>query len=180
MLNALSRLIRIAILEPMPSLYARWMRNWETRLTQVDNNRVVRPLEWGIEWAREWPCRNGVRPGQVPENPEKFLLDYNRRIVAASDEQSKGIEQINHAISQMDMVTQQNAALVEEAMTLLRPRCRHAHIEMRWQPPAEPITIEGDPGQLEHLFLNILGNAIDARAGKIGLVASDAGKRRRT
>ncbi|MFX5622690.1 hypothetical protein ABTE00_21280, partial [Acinetobacter baumannii] len=33
----------------------------------------------------------------------------------ASGEQSDGIEQINQAIVQMDEVTQQNAALVEEA-----------------------------------------------------------------
>ncbi len=36
-------------------------------------------------------------------------------IMAASQEQSAGIEQINEAITQMDHVTQQNAALVEEA-----------------------------------------------------------------
>ena len=36
-------------------------------------------------------------------------------ITAASQAQSTGIEQINQAISQMDEVTQQNAALVEEA-----------------------------------------------------------------
>jgi methyl-accepting chemotaxis protein len=36
-------------------------------------------------------------------------------ISSASDEQTRGIEQINHAIAQMDQVTQQNAALVEEA-----------------------------------------------------------------
>jgi len=36
-------------------------------------------------------------------------------ITAASNEQSAGIEQVNQAISQMDQVTQQNAALVEEA-----------------------------------------------------------------
>src|SRR5277367_4274328 len=70
----------------MPSRYAQWMYDWETRLTSVDNNRVVRPLEWGVEWAHDWPCRNGYRPGHVPENAEKFLSEYNRRIVAASDE----------------------------------------------------------------------------------------------
>jgi dienelactone hydrolase len=74
----------------MPTRYAQWMYDWEHRLTSVDNNRVVRPLEWGVEWARDWPCRNGFRPGQTPaaaqENPEKFIIDYNRRIVAASDE----------------------------------------------------------------------------------------------
>ena len=62
------------------------MYDWEHRLTSVDNNRVVRPLEWGTEWARDWPCRNGYAPGHVPEDGEKFLRDYNRRIVAASDE----------------------------------------------------------------------------------------------
>ena len=72
----------------MPSRYQQWMYDWETRLTSVDNNRVVRPLEWGVEWARDWPCRNGFAPGYIPGNAdsEKFLREYNRRIVASSDE----------------------------------------------------------------------------------------------
>jgi methyl-accepting chemotaxis protein len=36
-------------------------------------------------------------------------------ISSASTEQTTGIEQVNSAIGQMDDVTQQNAALVEEA-----------------------------------------------------------------
>jgi uncharacterized phage infection (PIP) family protein YhgE len=36
-------------------------------------------------------------------------------ITAASQEQTAGIDQINMAITQMDQVTQQNAALVEQA-----------------------------------------------------------------
>jgi uncharacterized phage infection (PIP) family protein YhgE len=36
-------------------------------------------------------------------------------IMAASQEQTAGIEQVNQAVGQMDQVTQQNAALVEEA-----------------------------------------------------------------
>ncbi len=70
----------------MPSRYAQWMYDWEHRLTSVDDNRVVRPLEWGVDWAQSWPCRNGYRPGYVPDDPRKFFLDYNRHIVAASDE----------------------------------------------------------------------------------------------
>jgi dienelactone hydrolase len=70
----------------MSSLYARWMYDWETRLTSVDNNRVVRPLEWGIEWTRDWPCRNGFLPHQTSAECERFLLEYNARAVAASDE----------------------------------------------------------------------------------------------
>jgi methyl-accepting chemotaxis protein len=45
----------------------------------------------------------------------KRVTDIMVEIVAASDEQSSGIEEVNHAIVQMDNVTQQNAALVEEA-----------------------------------------------------------------
>jgi dienelactone hydrolase len=70
----------------MPSLYARWMHDWETRLTQVDNNRVVRPMEWGIEWTRDWPCRNGSQPVVTPAECEAYLRHYNARAVAASDE----------------------------------------------------------------------------------------------
>ena len=36
-------------------------------------------------------------------------------IAAASNEQSVGIEQVSTTVSQMDEMTQQNAALVEEA-----------------------------------------------------------------
>ena len=43
------------------------------------------------------------------------VTDIVSEIAAASQEQSEGIEQVNKAITQMDEVTQQNAALVEEA-----------------------------------------------------------------
>ncbi|MBB5510697.1 methyl-accepting chemotaxis protein [Paraburkholderia atlantica] len=43
------------------------------------------------------------------------VADLMGEIAAASDEQHKGIEQVNSAVVQMDQVTQQNAALVEQA-----------------------------------------------------------------
>lgn len=45
----------------------------------------------------------------------KHVTDIMAEIMAASREQTAGIEQINRAIMEMDDVTQQNAALVEEA-----------------------------------------------------------------
>jgi len=45
----------------------------------------------------------------------KRVADIMAEITAASQEQSDGIGQVNQAIIQMDQVTQQNAALVEEA-----------------------------------------------------------------
>lgn len=43
------------------------------------------------------------------------VTDIMGEIASASDEQSKGIEQVAQAVSEMDSVTQQNAALVEES-----------------------------------------------------------------
>ena len=45
----------------------------------------------------------------------KRVNDIMAEIAAASIEQSSGIDQVNQAVTQMDEVTQQNAALVEEA-----------------------------------------------------------------
>ncbi|MFO1349970.1 MAG: methyl-accepting chemotaxis protein [Gammaproteobacteria bacterium] len=45
----------------------------------------------------------------------KKVSDIIAEIAVASQEQSTGIEQVNKAVTQMDEMTQQNAALVEEA-----------------------------------------------------------------
>jgi methyl-accepting chemotaxis protein len=45
----------------------------------------------------------------------KRVTDIMGEITSASVEQSQGIEQVNAAVTQMDEMTQQNAALVEEA-----------------------------------------------------------------
>jgi signal transduction histidine kinase len=60
-------------------------------------------------------------------------------------------------------------ALVGEAVELLRPQCRHVGIDLRWQAPAWPGVVTGDAGQLGQLFLNVLGNAVEA-AGPGGTV----------
>jgi dienelactone hydrolase len=50
--------------------YARWMYAWETRLTMRDENRVVRPLEWGFEWLEPFLKEHGFRAA-IP-GPEVF------------------------------------------------------------------------------------------------------------
>jgi methyl-accepting chemotaxis protein len=56
----------------------------------------------------------GVTMDEVVQSV-RHVTDIMSEIMAASQEQSAGIEQVNQAIGQMDQVTQQNAALVEEA-----------------------------------------------------------------
>ena len=50
----------------------------------------------------------------------KKVTDIVAEIAAASHEQSAGIDQVNNAVMQMDEMTQQNAALVEEAAAAAR------------------------------------------------------------
>src|SRR3546814_12901105 len=56
------------------------------------------------------------------------VTEIMKEISNASEEQSTGIEQVNLAVSQMDEVTQQNAALVEQAAAAagsLQDQARH-------------------------------------------------------
>jgi signal transduction histidine kinase len=61
------------------------------------------------------------------------------------------------------------ARLTGEAVELLRPQCRHTATDLRWSPPASPVVVLGDPGQIGQLVLNLLGNAVEA-AGPNGWV----------
>ena len=69
----------------MPNLYEKWMYAWETRLTTRDTNRIVRPLDWGAEWARRWPLVNGNFPNSE-QDFESFLHQLNHEIVERSDD----------------------------------------------------------------------------------------------
>ena len=76
----------------MRERYQRWMHDWEYRLTTRDSNRVVRPLEYGLEWMRAWPAaltgqkdgENAAHGNGVPA-AEHTLRSANERILADSD-----------------------------------------------------------------------------------------------
>ncbi len=57
----------------------------------------------------------------------KRVTDIMANIAASTDEQDTGIEQINQAITEIDTVTQQNAALVEEAAAASESLQNQAH-----------------------------------------------------
>src|SRR5271163_4934488 len=75
-------------------LYADWMYRWETALTTRDENRIVRPLEWGVDWLDDYIDRRGIRaklfgPAQtLPANDpaaQKAMLRLGDDIVQNSD-----------------------------------------------------------------------------------------------
>jgi signal transduction histidine kinase len=59
--------------------------------------------------------------------------------------------------------------LIDETVGLLAPQFRHHHVTLTWQPPVEDATVIGNAGQLGHLLLNVLTNALEA-AGPHGWV----------
>jgi hypothetical protein len=40
--------------------YVNWMYRWETALTTRDENRIVRPLEWGFDWLDDYIDRRNL------------------------------------------------------------------------------------------------------------------------
>jgi hypothetical protein len=72
--------------------YARWMYEWETRLTTRDENRVVRPLEWGFEWIEPFLEAHGFAsaipsPEEVRDEAaaEAAMVRINQLLIRHSD-----------------------------------------------------------------------------------------------
>src|SRR5215469_18389895 len=73
----------------MKETYRRWMHNWETRMTSRDNNRVVRPFDWGNEFVERWPVVAGMQPPQDAVDAAASLAFWtavNERVIANSDD----------------------------------------------------------------------------------------------
>ncbi len=72
--------------------YARKMYAWETRLSTRDENRVVRPLEWGFEWIAPFLEAHGfgaaVPDPDIVRDPaaaEAAMLRINELLIGHSD-----------------------------------------------------------------------------------------------
>ncbi len=75
-------------------LYARWMYRWETALTTRDENRIVRPVEWGFDWLDDFIDSAGLRsrifggrtPASLdPHESQSALVVLNEAIVERSE-----------------------------------------------------------------------------------------------
>jgi methyl-accepting chemotaxis protein len=72
-----------------------------------------------VKAGSELVDQSGKALAEIVESVKK-VTDIVAEIAAASSEQSAGIDQVNHAVLQMDEMTQQNAALVEESAAAAR------------------------------------------------------------
>lgn len=71
-------------------LYRDWMVRWETALTTRDENRVVRPMEWGFDWLGDFIDQVHLRDAVTraegdPTAAEPAMLVLNEAIVQHSE-----------------------------------------------------------------------------------------------
>ncbi len=73
--------------------YAARMYSWETRLTTRDENRVIRPLEWGFEWLTPFLASHGftdvIPAPEIEGDPaaaEAAMVRINQLLVEHSDQ----------------------------------------------------------------------------------------------
>ncbi len=78
-------------------------------------------------WRRvpAWWAKPATTIDEVVLNAQR-VADIIGEITAASGEQSDGIGQVNVAVTQLDQMTQQNAALVEESSAAAESLKDHA------------------------------------------------------
>jgi len=72
-----------------------------------------------VKTGSQYVDESGKTLGEIVGSVKK-VTDIVAEIAAASQEQSSGIDQVNKAVMQMDEMTQQNAALVEESSAASR------------------------------------------------------------
>lgn len=71
-------------MEIVKEWYGRRMGAWENRLAFRSTNRVVRPFDWGTEWAANWPGAQRIpRNGQ---DAEAWVTALNRDAILNSAE----------------------------------------------------------------------------------------------
>jgi hypothetical protein len=66
----------------LSTLYAKWMRSWETALTTRDTNRIVRPLEWGFDWLEDF----SPLASEAGSSDYDRMIAINHDIIARADE----------------------------------------------------------------------------------------------
>jgi dienelactone hydrolase len=127
----------------MRRLYAKLMFDWETRMTTRDTNRVVRPFEWGLEWAREWNILSGDDP--IPNGHgeaaayERFLADLNQRILRESDLFFAYERPTDFTLSERVLpFERERTQLLQFTSPVRTPEPVNNVVTCRWYPAAKP------------------------------------------
>lgn len=73
-----------ALLRPAARRYRNWIHRWENDLAFRSTDRTVRPFDYGLEWAENWPCAQDFPPDGA--DPVDYIVKLNERAIASSYE----------------------------------------------------------------------------------------------
>ncbi len=105
---------------------------------------------------------------ECPLGPKAESTDVALRQIILMDSYLQRFLTLGAASSEVDKVPAfcdcSLTPLIDEVLSLIRPRCRHAGVDLQWLPPADPITISADHDDLQQLLVNLLLNGVEAAA----------------
>ena len=52
--------------------------------------------------------------------------------------------------------------VIDEVVAMLQPQCRHSQVKLDWRNETGPVSVVGDVDQIRDVFLNLIGNAVEA------------------
>jgi hypothetical protein len=78
------------------SAYEHWIRRYEHRRWTTDDNRMVRPFTWGLEYI-------GGRPGQ--DDPRRYLAEYASEAIARSHDWYAAAEVRDYRLDRENVLT---------------------------------------------------------------------------
>lgn len=65
------------------------------------------------------------------------------------------------------------AEMISDTLVLLRPKLAQAQVRVRFEPPAQPLVIDGHKGQLQQVLINLIFNATEAMTAATGAAARE-------
>lgn len=135
---------RLKTLGQLGAGLAHQLRNWLT------GARMALQLH-----ARECPLGENTESMQMAFQQISLMESYLQRFLklgAGRSEPPRPIERSEVSVT----------SLVEDVLSLIRPRARHVGVELHWSPPTVPCVVFGDREELQELLVNLLLNGIDA------------------
>jgi signal transduction histidine kinase len=158
---------------------AQRLTQFQETILRTERLRLLGQVSGGLAHQ----LRNGVAGARLavqlhaqdcPADGDREALDVALRQLALVEMHLKRFLDLGKTI-EIAREPCQLEAILKETIELLGPQFRHANIDLRVATnPTSSLEIVGDAGQLGHLFLNLLTNALEA-AGPGGWVEVQSG-----